>query len=119
MGNKKYKYPQVKVNFSPEEFEKLELLSADLNKTKAEILRNAIGVNLEDVRKPTPKSPQTKEIKVDANWRYEINRIGNNLNQAVEAMHTSKALIELKALSHIIKQIDILDDKITEYIKSQ
>ncbi len=115
----KYKYSQVKVNFNADDFEKLNILAEDKGVTKAEMLRLCIGFKLENVRKPLPKNPPTKEIKVDSNWRYEINRIGNNLNQAVEAMHTSKSVIELKALSHIIRQLDALDSKVTDFIMSK
>jgi len=87
--------------------------------TKAEILRMCIGFKLENVRRPIPKNPPTKEIKVDSNWRYEINKIGVNFNQVVEAMHISKSVISLKALSYMIQQIDTLDSKVTDYIMSK
>jgi hypothetical protein len=112
----KYKYSQVKVNFNADDFEKLNILAEDQGMTKAEMLRMCIGFKLENVRKPASINPPTKEIKVDRNWRYEINRIGNNLNQAVEAMHTSKSVIELKALFYIIEQLDTLDSRVTDYI---
>ena len=119
MKKKKYEYKQVKVNFSLDDYAELEKLATDLQLTKAEVLRNSVGTTLEKVRKPAPQKTHIKEIKVDAKWRYEINKIGVNLNQAVEAMHTSKSVIELKALSYIIEQIDTLDNKITEYIMSK
>ena len=115
----KPKSSQVKVTFKADDFEKLNILAEDEGVTKAEILRMCIGFRLENVRKPIPKNPLTKEIKVDSNWRYEINKIGVNLNQAVEAMHTSKSVIELKALSYIIRQIDALDSKVTDYTMSK
>ena len=115
----KPKSPQVKVNFPLDLFSKLEVLAEDNGMTKAELLRTCIGFKLENVRKPIPTPPLTKEIKVDSNWRYEINKIGVNLNQAVEAMHTSKSVIELKALSYIIRQIDALDSKVSDYTMSK
>jgi len=113
--NDKYRYHQVKVNFSPDLFSKLEEFAEDSGMTKAELLRTCIGFKLENTRKPIPKPPAVKEIIVDSNWRYEINKIGVNLNQAVEAMHTLKSVIELKALSYIIRQLDVLDSKVTDY----
>lgn len=115
----KYDYHQVKVNFTPDDFEKLELLAIEHNMTKAHLLRTCIGYKLENVRKPVAINPPVKEIKVDSNWRYEVNKIGVNLNQAVEAMHTSKSVIELKALSYIIQQLDTLDSRVTEYIMNK
>ena len=107
---------QVKVGFPEDLFLKLEELAEDQGMTKAELLRTCIGFKLENVRKPIPKNPPVKEVKVDSNWRYEVNKIGINLNQAVEAMHTSKSVIELKALSYIIQQLDTLDSRVTDYI---
>ena len=75
----KPKYPQVKVNFPLDLFSKLEILAEDNGMTKAELLRTCIGFKLENVRKPIPKKSPTKEIKVDSNWRYEINKIGVNI----------------------------------------
>ena len=122
MDNKiknQYKYCQVKVNFKADDFEKLNILAEGEGVTKSEILRMCIGFRLENVRKPIPVKPPIKEIKVDSNWRYEINKIGVNLNQAVEAMHTSRSVIELKALSYIIEQLDILDSKVSGYVMSK
>ena len=113
-------YKQVKVNFLPGDFEKLEYLAEEAGVKKAKYLRSLIGAKIEDERVPKKVEKSTKvEIVVDRNWTYELNRIGNNLNQAVEAMHTQRAKIELKALSLCIQSLDNLSRQIEEYVKVQ
>ena len=115
----KYDYHQVKVNFRQEDYEKLEELAEENGVSKAELLRMAIGAKIENSRQPKRRDPCKKnEVVVDRNWTYEVNRIGNNLNQAVEAMHTQRAKIELKALSLCIQSLDNLSRKIEEYTKA-
>lgn len=119
MAKTKYEYKQVKVNLTLDDHAKLSVIANDKNMTLAQLLRESVGAKIEDERVPVEKLPPKIEMKIDSKWRYEINKIGVNLNQAVEAMHREGAVIELKALSHIIDSIDSLDDKVTSGLKAK
>ncbi len=119
MAKAKYEYKQVKVNFKPEKYKSLTNIAEDQKLTLAQLLRNCVNAKIEDERKPREVLPPKIEMKIDSKWRYEINKIRVNLNQTVEAMHREGALIELKALAQIISDIEKLDGKVTNGIKSK
>ncbi len=116
MKKTKYDYRQVKANFYPWQYEILEANAKSEGKTKAQYIRENLGFIFENPRKRLEPQPKKIEYKVERTWIYEMNAIGKNLNQAVEAMHTKKGLIELRALQKIIDQFNDLDEKVTTYI---
>lgn len=116
MAKKVQEYKQTKVSNTPEDHEIISQIAREKGVTRAQLYREALGFVFENPRKRLePKTPKV-EVKIERSWIYEINAIGVNLNQAVEAMHTQKALIELRALQQIIDQINNLDEKVTTHI---
>ena len=102
----KTKYKQVKVNFKPSQFEKLEQLAEAKGVTKAEWIRQKIGANIdeEDIRAPKPKP---REGQTDTALLYELHKIGNNINQVARYANTNKAL-DREILSELIRIEDRL-----------
>ncbi len=100
------KYRQVKVNFKPSQFEKLEQLAEEKGVTKAEWIRQKIGAKIdeEDIRAPKPKRTATQ---TDTALLYELHKIGNNINQLARYANTNKAL-DRQILSELVKIEDRL-----------
>lgn len=83
------KYKQVKINFKPEQFQRLEELANAKGVSKADWIRQKIGAKFEESRQPTAK----KEAKVtDPKVLYELQKIGTNLNQTATYANRNKAL---------------------------
>ena len=97
-------YKQVKVNFTPEHFEKLEQFSSKKGVSKAEYIRQRLNIEYEDMPQPKGKA-QTKEA--DPKLIYELSRIGANLNQIARYANTNKAL-DREILSALVRIEDVL-----------
>ncbi len=101
------KYKQVKINFKPEQFARLEELAEEKGLSKSDWIRQKIGANFEEARQPTDKT----EAKVtDPKVLYELQKIGNNLNQVATYANINKALdrIILKSLVTIENRLKTL-----------
>lgn len=83
------KNKQVKVLFKPNEFANLEQLAKAKGVSKAEWIRQKIGATFDDVRQP---HYQKVEKSVPHEVLYELNKIGNNLNQIATYANRNKAL---------------------------
>lgn len=83
------KYKQVKVNFKPNEFQRLEEVAEQLGLSKAELIRQQIGANFDNVRNPKGKS----KLKVlPPELLYNLKKIGTNINQIALRANTNKVL---------------------------
>lgn len=97
-------YKQVKVNFTPEHFARLEELSNKNGVSKAEWIRRKLKLNYEDMPQPKGKV-QTKEA--DPKLIYELAKIGNNINQLARQANVNKAL-DREILSALVR----IEDKL-------
>jgi hypothetical protein len=103
----KIPYKQVKINFKPEDFAKLEELAEAKGLSKSDWIRQKIGLNYEEARQPTA----TIVAKAtDPKVLYELNKIGTNLNQIAEYANRNKVLDRtiLKALVSIEDRLKVL-----------
>jgi len=81
------KYKQIKVNLTHEKYKIVEDSSNHLEITKAEFIRRSIGATFENSRQPRSK----KIINVvDPQLLYQVNKIGNNLNQIAKQANKNK-----------------------------
>jgi hypothetical protein len=87
MGKKKYK--QVKVNLHPEDYEKMQKLAEQYDTTIASLFRELADMQIDKPRKPRGGK---KEGAVDYAILYELNKIGNNINQIAKYANTHKSL---------------------------
>lgn len=85
MAKTKIKYKQVKVNLTHEKYKILEDSSNELEITKAEFIRQKIGATFENSRQPRSRKVVSS---IDPKLLYQLNKIGNNLNQI--ATHTNE-----------------------------
>jgi len=101
------KYKQVKVNFQPDDFDKLTLLADDAELSKAEFIRKSVG----DFSIPTSRKKKGKVNRnVDNQMLFEVAKIGTNLNQIAKYCNTKKGLdthvlAELVALEKSLKAL--------------
>ena len=101
------KYRQVKINFKPEDFQKLELLAEEAELTKAEYIRKNLG----DFSIPKTRVPKGKIKKISNNpMLFEVAKIGANVNQIAKYCNTKKRLdtyilAELVALEKSLKAL--------------
>jgi hypothetical protein len=85
------KYKQVKINLKPEEYDRIEAAAEEDGVTKAEWIRRRIGAEIdEEDRRSRRSSVETKAA--DPRLLYELNRIGNNLNQIATRSNANKAV---------------------------
>ena len=80
------KYKQVKVNFLPDDFEKLQNLADSAEMTKAQFLRQAIDLTLPNVREKKGKVKKN----ISTQTLFEIAKIGTNLNQIAHHCNINK-----------------------------
>lgn len=78
------KYKQVKVNFLPEDHARIFEMATSSNQTIAQLIRERFSVEIENApsRKPVYK-------RVDPQLLFQLNKIGNNLNQIAKKLNTS------------------------------
>jgi hypothetical protein len=82
-------YKQVKINFRPEHFAKLESLAQAKNLSKADWIRRKLGLEYEEARQPIDK---TEAKSTDPKVLYELKKIGTNINQLATIANTHKVL---------------------------
>lgn len=84
---KKSKNRQIAVSFSHEDFEKLSNEAESQSISKAELIRSHLDINFENKRTPTSKRVHKS---INPQILYEVNRIGNNLNQIAKNTNEKK-----------------------------
>jgi len=101
------RYKQIKVNLTPDKYKLLEDSSNHLEITKAEFIRRSIGATFENSRQP--KSKKIVSI-INPKLLYQLNKIGNNLNQI--ARHTNEkkeidteVLISLNSIEKMLMRL--------------
>ena len=108
------KLKQAKVNFYPEQHEKLTAMAKANDSTISQFIREQIDFNLsdEDIKKRYKKYNPNSHKKADPKLIYEIAKIGNNLNQIAKYINTKKNDINtidiLQSLVSIEKEIKSL-----------
>jgi len=92
------KYKQVKVNFKPDDFKKLELLADDAELTKAQFIRKSIG----GFSIPTSREKKGKVNLTDNNpMLFEVAKIGTNVNQIARFCNQNKGL-DIQVLAQLV-----------------
>lgn len=95
------KYKQVKVNFSIEDHAKLSTIALAQNKTIAELIRSHFDTKIENA----PQRNRTVVYKnADPRLLYELNKIGNNINQIARHLNAGHRL-EKRTLIKIYKRV--------------
>jgi len=86
------KLKQAKVNFYPEQHEKLVAMAKANDSTISQFIREQINFNLsdEDIKKRYKKHNPNAHKKADPKLIYEIAKIGNNLNQIAKQINIKK-----------------------------
>jgi len=106
------KYKQVKINFLPEQHQILTDLSAEKNMTIAQFIREKLSLTLNKNRAEYKRHKQVVYKDSDPKLIYELNRIGNNLNQIARVVNMRKTdfnKIEiLKSLNEIQQMVKSL-----------
>lgn len=83
------KYKQVKVNFATDDYDKLSQIALSEEKTIAQLIRSRFDFSIEN----TPKRNKTVIYKnADPRLLYELNRIGNNINQIARKLNSNHTL---------------------------
>jgi len=88
------KYKQVKINFYPEQHQFLSAEAKKNNQTIAQYIRQKLNLNLDekDTKSRYAKSDEKDcHKKTDPKLIYQLNKIGNNLNQIARVVNTKKA----------------------------
>lgn len=114
------KYKQAKVNFIPDEFERIEAQAKSEGKTVAQFIRESVGAKLHEApRKRIDPQPEKVEFILDKKWVKQIVGIARNFNQITEAMHTKKSLVSLQGLKKCEDAFNEMNETIKAFIKSQ
>ena len=105
------KLKQVKVNFYPEQHEFLKNLAAENEVTIAQYIRKKLELELKkrDTRKIYKTHEKVTYKKTDPAVVYQLNKIGNNLNQIARNLNQKKDVnnIEiLQTLANIEKYLE-------------
>jgi len=90
------KYKQVKVNFKPDDFEKLTLLADDAELSKAEFIRKNVG----DFSIPTSRAK--KGLSKVPTKKLSLVRATTNLNQIAKHCNIYKQ-VDRQVLSYIVE----------------
>jgi len=88
------KYKQVKINFYPEQHQFLSAEAKKNNQTIAQYIRQKLNLNLDEkeVKSRYAKSDEKDcHKKTDPKLIYQLNRIGNNLNQIARVVNMKKS----------------------------
>jgi vacuolar-type H+-ATPase subunit I/STV1 len=100
------KYKQIKVNLDESDFCYHKRKSEQLNISMSEYVRQHLDAKIDDVR--TPKKSYKKYIATDPNLLYEINKIGNNLNQIARKINQGESLDLFILLTNIEQKLNEL-----------
>jgi len=100
------KYKQIKVNLNPDFYQKI-LKYAEINEMSiAEVFRQCVGTKIEDSREAKIRRVHKS---TDPKLLYQLNRIGNNLNQVAKYLNSgqvldNQVLIQLVQIEENIKR---------------
>lgn len=107
----KPKFKQVKVNLYQYQHEQIKEKAKKNNTTIAQYIREQLDLNLDQkyTRKIYTETQKKVYKEPDPKLLYEVNKIGNNLNQIAKYINTQKDDINiveiLKSMVEIEKQI--------------
>ena len=90
------KYKQVKINFKPEDFEKLTLLADDAELSKAEFIRKSVG----DFS--IPNAREKKGLSKVTTKKLSLVRTSTNLNQIARHCNIYKQ-VDRQVLSYLVE----------------
>lgn len=101
MKEKKQKLKQIKVYFSEVDYMNILVFSQAKNISMAEFIRQKINVKIDN-----PIQPKIKLVyrNTDPRLLYELNKIGNNLNQIAKKLN-SKNEFETRAIFEIYQKV--------------
>jgi len=108
------KLKQVKVNLYPHQHEQIKNLAKSNNITIAQYIREQLDLNLDpkDTRKIYTETQKKVYKETDPKLLYELNKIGNNLNQIARVLNQKKDDVNtveiLQSLVSIEKEIKSL-----------
>jgi len=105
------KLKQVKVNFYQEQHQLLKQKADENNVTIAQYIRKKLELELKknDTRKIYKKHEKVTYKKADPNLIYQLNKIGNNLNQIAKKINSKKNINNidiLQTLANIEKDLE-------------
>jgi signal transduction protein with GAF and PtsI domain len=102
MSEKKSKLKQVKVYFSESDFLELKEEATQKNISMAELVRQKMQTKIPNA--PAPKKSKKSYRTTDPKLLFELNKIGNNLNQIAKKLNTKNEL-ESKAIFEIYEKV--------------
>jgi len=96
---------QIKINFKPHDYEKIEAYASAEKVSKAEWIRSRLDIQYSDMPQPRNKDNDMKLMLI-----YEVSKIGNNLNQLAKHVNFKKYIdgMILQKLVEIQKSIEKL-----------
>lgn len=103
------KLKQIKVYFSPDDYDIIKSKAAAENVSMAELIRREVGLEIENA--PAPKSTHREAAATaDPALLYELKKIGNNLNQIAKKVNAENAIdrATLAVLVSIEKEMKLL-----------
>jgi hypothetical protein len=111
-GNSFLRNKRVEIRVCQQEYEKLEKHALEAGYLNvAQYLRES-GLTRKQITSPSTKQKEKNQ------WLYEINRIGNNVNQI--ARHLNQGKVPDEEMLMILLQIqDIAQDTLKEALKSE
>jgi hypothetical protein len=98
------KYKQVKINLYPEQHDFLNSIAKEKNLTIAQLIREKLDLKLDekDTRKRYTETQKIKYKKADPRLLYELNKIGNNLNQIAKKLNQNKEVSNIEILQTLV-----------------
>ena len=112
--SEKVKLKQIKVNFYPYQHEQIKNLAVEKKVTIAQFIREKLELTLDekDTRKIYTETQKKVYKSSDPKLLFELNKIGNNLNQIAKVINQKKDDINsidiLQSLVNIEQQIKTL-----------
>ncbi len=100
------KLKQVKVNLYPHQYLQIKEKAKSNNVTIAQYIREQLNLNLDpkDTRKIYTETQKKVYKETDPKLLYEINKIGNNLNQIARVLNQKKDdLNRVEILQSLVK----------------
>ncbi len=119
MAKSKSYLKQVKVNFTPDQHAEIMQIAKEKNMTMAQLLRESVGVIFENPRKRLDPKPKKIEVIVDEDWKFQINKLGTNLNNAIKISYIYKKPIHLIMLQKIMSDMENVDETVRKFVESK
>ncbi len=101
---RKQKLKQVKVYFSEADHEKMQIEAIEKNISLAELIRQKINLQIENV--PAPRKAKKVYRTIDPKLLFEVNKIGVNLNQVARQLNSKKDDIPNSIVIEILFKIE-------------